>query len=574
MHMKFIRSLLLLLPAGYIATAQPPVTVQESGNTVTMTNGIASFSFNKNNADLTEIKNKRQQSLLGKQGRGYLLGPGFSMSPCKFQVVRQNNDLAELSFYHDASNHFQYDLHYILRKGDAGVYCFLIQSHRAGDSAASYGQTRWGIRADESLYDYHLVRDSIQGPMPKMGALDDNEKVQDWTFKINDSTYYTKYDYADYIEGRHVHGMAGVKSGLGLFVIQASHEYLNGGPTKQYQNVHSTPFLICMFNCGHFLSSIRKADDLITGSWSKLDGPFFLYVNEGKNTDSIWADAKQKAEDEEDQWPYEWMDNPLYPLKRGIVAGQLLINNRPAPAGTHVILAAPGYDWQAQTQGYIYSSQTTEDGRFSINHVRKGYYTLYAWGGNQTEEYTKNDISVGADIVTILGKLDWRPVKNGQLLWQLGVADRTTRGFKRSDHKRNYGLFNLPPANLDYTIGKSKENADWYYAQTKPGSWNIHFTLNAPVTDEATLTIALAGAAKNPVLEIYVNDQKAGSFNKLGNDASIYRSAVAGGYYQKLELKFPASLLKQGNNSISFRLPDVKEGGGVMYDAIKLEARE
>ncbi len=572
--MKFIRSLLLLLPAGYIATAQPPVTVRESGNSVTLTNGIVSFSFNKTNADLTEIKNRHQQSLLGKQGRAYLLGPGFSMSPCRFQLVRQTSDLAELSFYHEASNHFQYDLHYVLRKGDAGVYCFLIQSHRAADSAGIYGQTRWGIRADESLYDYHLVRDSIQGPMPKMNALDDNEKVQDWTYKLNDSTYYTKYDYADYIEGRHVHGMAGQKSGLGLFVIQASHEYLNGGPTKQYQNVHATPFLICMFNCGHFLSSIRKADDRITGDWSKLDGPFLLYVNEGKNTDAIWADAKQKAEDEIDQWPYEWMDNPQYPLKRGIVAGQLLINNKPAPAGTHVILAAPGYDWQAQCQGYIYAAQTEEDGRFSLNHVRKGSYTLYAWGGNQTEEFTKPDIAVGADIVTILGKVNWQPVKNGELLWQLGIADRATKGFKLSDHKRNYGLFNLPPANLSYTIGQSKESADWYYAQTKTGSWNINFNVSKSYKDEATLTIALAGAAKNPLLEIYVNDQEAGSFNKLGNDASIYRSAVAGGYYQKLELKFPAALLKQGSNTLSFKLPDVKEGGGVMYDAIKLEAKE
>lgn len=571
--MKFIRSLLLLLPVGYIATAQPPVQLRDNGATVTLANGIVSFSFNKTNADVTEIKNRRQTSLLGKKGRGYLLGPGFSMSPSQFKIVRQDNDLIELSFYHDASNHFQYDLHYILRKGDAGVYCFLIQSHRAGDSAGIYGQTRWGISADENLFDYHLVRDSIQGPMPKMSSLDDNEKVQDWTFKLNDSTYYTKYDYADYIEGRNVHGMAGQKSGLGLFVIQASHEYLNGGPTKQYQNVHSTPYMICMFNCGHFLSDIRKADDRITGDWSKLDGPFMLYVNEGKNTDAVWTDAKKKAEEEIEQWPYEWMDNPHYPLKRGIVAGQLLVNNQPVPAGTHVLLAAPGYDWQAQTQGYIYAVQTSADGRFNINNVRKGDYTLYAYGANQTEEFRKTDIAVGADIVTLLGKVNWQPVKNGELLWQLGTADRTTKGFKLSDHKRNYGVFNLPPANLDYTIGKSSENTDWYYAQTKSGSWNIHFNVGKSYKGEATLTIAIAGAAKNPPLEILVNNQPAGSFTHLGNDASVYRSAIAGGYYQKLELKFPASLLQQGDNTISFKTPNTKPGGGIMYDAIKLEAK-
>ena len=144
------------------------VQLQDKGETVQLSNGLVSFSFNKSNADISAIVNRNNISLLGKKGRAYLLGPGFSMYPATFTVLRNTDSLIELSFFHDASNHFQYDLHYILRSGDAGVYCFLEQSHRAGDSTGDYGQTRWGLRADESLFDYHLVRDSIQGPMPKM----------------------------------------------------------------------------------------------------------------------------------------------------------------------------------------------------------------------------------------------------------------------------------------------------------------------------------------------------------------------------------------------------------------------
>lgn len=59
----------------------------------------------------------------------------------------------------------------------------------------------------------------------------------------------------------------------------------------------------------------------------------------------------------------------------------------------------------------------------------------------------------------------------------------------------------------------------------------------------------------------------------MGNDASVYRSAIAGGYYQLKEIKFASSLLKQGENKITLNMKVAKHGAGVMYDAIKLEAK-
>lgn len=565
-----IKALLLLILLTPCFVPAQKIQVKETGDIIQLDNGLLRFDFNKKNADLLSITNQSNINLLGKNGRGYLLGPGFSMSPAKFSVLRQSDTLVEISFFHDASNHFQYDLHYILRSGDAGIYCFLVQSHKAGDSTGDYGQTRWGLRADENLFDYHLVRDSIQGPMPKMSELKDD--IQDWTFKMPDSSYYTKYDYADYIEGRHVHGMAGQKTGLGIFVIQASHEYLNGGPTKQYQNVHATPFLINMFNCGHFLSDTRKGDNKIGDDWKKLNGPFFLYVNSGKDMATIWKDAKQQAEKEISKWPYNWMKHEAYPLERGEVTGKLLINNKPAKSGTTVLLADSGYDWQAQSRGYTYYTKTTPDGSFLLNHVRPGRYMLYAYGSNETEEFTKRNIAVEPGVLTITNKLNWQPVDYGEKIWQIGIADRRTTGFKLADHKRNYDVFLQPPANLSFTIGKSKEAQDWYYAQTKPGSWDIVFTNTKNYKDSATLTIAVAGCARNPQLDIIVNGRQISTL-KMGNDASVYRSAIAGGYYQLKRISFPAAWLIRGDNTISLFMKVAKPGAGIMYDAIKLEAK-
>ncbi len=561
--MKSFLLILLLFPL--IGIAQK-IRVQESENSIQLDNGIIKASFNKKNADLNALS-LNGVNLLGKGGRAYLLAPDFNMNQSICSVSKQTDSLVDIGFLHIASNHFTYDLHYVLRSGDQGLYCYLLESHSAKDSIGNYGQTRWGIRADESLFDYHLVRDSIQGPMPKMAEL--THDVQDWTFLMSDSSYYTKYDYADYIEDRFVHGMAGSK-GFGLFVINPSHEYLNGGPTKQYQNVHSTPFLINMFNCGHFLSDQRKGDNLIKEDWKKINGPFFLYIAEGKNIPEIWSKAKSKALAEQNKWPYAWMKHSDFPLERGIVNGQLLLNGKPALANTRIILAAPGYDWQAQSRGYIYDAKTKADGSFQLSAIRPGSYTLYAFGSNQTKEFQHSDIQIRAGKQD-LGKLNWIPAKLGVTLWQIGQADRKTTGFKLADHKRAYDLMFQPPAELDFSIGKSKD-ADWYYAQTKEGSWKIHFSNQQSFKDSACLSIAVAGCARNPQVDVLVNGKLIKTL-RMGNDASVYRSAVAGGYYQLKELIFPSSYLVQGNNTIELRMVQCKPGAGIMYDAIKLEAK-
>ena len=117
---------LFLLPAVWL---RAQVRILEEGNTVSLSNPIVSISFDKNNADLNKIIYKGKSLLNGKDQRGYLLGPGFSMYPSVFKVIRSSEALVELSFYHEASNHFQYDLRYILRANDPGIYCYLPLGH-------------------------------------------------------------------------------------------------------------------------------------------------------------------------------------------------------------------------------------------------------------------------------------------------------------------------------------------------------------------------------------------------------------------------------------------------------------
>ena len=237
-----------------------------------------------------------------------------------------------------------------------------------------------------------------------------------------------------------------------------------------------------------------------------------------------------------------------------------------------MVLSPAGVDWQVQERSYMFSTKTDSEGEFELKHVRQGMYSLYAYGTNILNEYVKKDIIVNSTGLVDLGVQVWEPTANHSLLWQLGQADRRTSGFKLSDKNRQYGLFDLVPAQLSFTIGKSKEAEDWYYAQTKRGTWSIEFDHEKKHTGNAVLTFGIAGAARWPKVQVLVNNKIIGVLDDLGNDASVYRSAMSGGFYQQRSLSFPADLLKQGKNIVSLDLIKVNPKGGVMYDAIKLEA--
>lgn len=431
---KFPFLLFILLNIVSIVSAQK-ISINETDATVTLTNDLVSFTFSKNNADITQISYKKYSNLLGSKGRGYLWGAGFSMFPAVFSIVRSNDSLVEIAFYHEASNHFQYDLHYILRSKVSGIYSFLYQTHKGNDSLSIYGQTSWGISADKKLLNYPVTMDSARGTLPLVSSID--EKVQDNLSKMHAASPVAKADYANYIDSNHVFGFAGTKSGIGMFIIQASHEYLNCEPAKQFLNIHSVPYLINQFNNDPFLSDKKKEGDSIKGRWAKMCGPFFLYLNSGNDVDKIWKDAKQRAALEAVQWPYSWMVHPDYPLSdgRGELSGKLKIINGGSAAYAHILLAASGKDWHTQSKGYIFTTTADSRGFFIVKNIRPGRYCLYANIDGVAGEFVKDKIEIISEISKLLGTLTWTPVSNNDLKpGQIGVAGSIAAGVKIRDN--------------------------------------------------------------------------------------------------------------------------------------------
>jgi rhamnogalacturonan endolyase len=323
---------------------------------------------------------------------------------------------------------FRTEVHFVLPRGESGFYAYAIYEHGAGMPAATIGQTRFTIKGvpGTRLFTDHVVDDRRMGPYPASPIV---RQVMDATFLLEDGTVYTKYNNTAFMADHHLHGMTG--HGLGLWMITPSNDYVNGGPLKQELTVHKDNVLLAMLQGAHFGSGeLTFADG---EEWTKFYGPVFVYCNSGATTADMYADAKQRAHREMSLWPYQWVDNADYPLHRGTVKGRIALTDGASTEGAWIVLAATGGDWPLQGKGYQFWTKAGKNGEFTIEKVRPGTYTLYACGANQFDQFHHEGVAVSASATTDLGKLDWKPVKHGRTIWQIGTADRSTQEYKNGE---------------------------------------------------------------------------------------------------------------------------------------------
>ncbi|NLW55507.1 MAG: hypothetical protein GX050_02605, partial [Firmicutes bacterium] len=461
----------------------PSVQVFKAGMTTVMSNGLVTVKINAR-GELSSLDKDRQE-LIGP-GRFYLSyhlnGKFGELNPLACRILQNDGKTAEV-VYTGNRGALTFDLHYVLRQGVSGVYCYIVAKNEK--APARLAELRLVMRVAPEIFNYAYTAER-EGPLIPPTALQGAPQVQDATYRLADGQIYTKYDWAGYELEDEVHGLCG--NNFGVWAISASDEYLNGGPLKQELMVHATdttPLLLKMFQGAHF-----GAGELsVPVGWEKLYGPFLIYVNTGPPEVAI-ADALRQAEAEQSLWPYQWMEHPLYPRQRGTVTGRLKFPDGEPVGKAMVVLAQPGEEIYRQGTDYMFWAPTAADGRFRFEQVRPGNYTLYAYatGGHVTEQFQRDGIAVVGGSTLELGELTWTLPPISCLLWQIGQADRMSAEFKLGNHPRQYGLWEQVPATLEYVIGQSTEAEDWYYAQTKLGSWTIKFHLDQRYKGDALLT--------------------------------------------------------------------------------------
>jgi rhamnogalacturonan endolyase len=606
-----------------------PVTLTQTGGNLVLSNGLVTVTI-ASNGQVTQVA-KNGTNMMAAGETMYVSESGgatyYAINASSHTIVQQTAAIVELSFIDTsgAPHDMDWDLHYVMRQGVSGFYYFLLTQvgTPTHPNPATLSELRTVQRFDETVLSNGYVGER-HGLLPQEAQLLGTQ-IQNAAFVMtvaptilptvsslpgvtgqdyDEGTVFTKYDWATYRTEDQLHGLYG--NGFGVWMLSPSWEFYTGGPLKQELMIQDGTLMLNMYHGGHAGSAITTPSP---ADWHKVYGPNLVYVNTGSD-DAAIADAQAQFATEQSQWPYCWMNDSVYPLaaQRGTVTGTIAEAHGRSVAGAVVTLAQTG-TLIDQGYDYMFWTQADANGNFTIPEVRPNTYSVhvYATQGTIVDDATHGEIAGTVTVVpgnNDVGTLTWSPPYHANLLWSIGTSDQRSGEFRvfpnvapgatntayqtgrmyapTGDGTVETGIWTVPPANTTYTIGTSTPQTDWYFVQSVDGTWTVDFNLSTVPTGGATLTIALAGAAREANLATAINGHQVLNMG-LGNDQTLYRSCLEGGLFQMITATVPAADLVAGANTATFTVANTWNattmapasagpGAGVFYDIIKLES--
>jgi rhamnogalacturonan endolyase len=495
------------------------------------------------------------------------------------------------------------EIRYALGRDDSGVYTYCTFTHPPSYPAASMTEARYCAKLAD-VFDWMTL---------------DAKRSMHFPADLREGD---KYIYTAVQSERPVYGWSSTTHQVGFWLINPSVEYLSGGPTKVEFLCHrdttavAAPCVLNYWRSSHYGGAVVAVGE--GEQWTKVIGPFFLYVNSGVDPQAMWTDALAQSARESAKWPYEWVAGVAYPRRdeRSTVRGRLVLSDPQMPNArtpnllvglTHPAYVPPmtrarGFgpprqvDWQTDAKHYQFWARGDDQGDFSIPNVRAGSYTLRAIAGGVLGEYAQTDVRVEPGQSIDLGTLSWTPLRKGKQLWDVGIPNRSGSEFFQgqayADPSISLKYATLFPNDVHYVIGHSDFRKDWFFqhvphnedpaARATPfggvrGSgratpFAIAFELPEAPRGRATLRLAICGTGARAI-EVRVNDQPAGQVDRLIGDGAIARHSIQGLWYER-EVAFDASLMKQGANELKLIVPAGPISNGIIYDYVRLELDE
>ena len=620
-----------VLVSTALAQTGTAVAVTESATDYVLANGVVTARVLKRNGDLASLKFRDAEMLTDKSGHpgaywshdttgGTELITRITIDPSSNGGARAEVSVKGISggkkMGHgpgvpagaEGDLPVDIEIRYALGRSDSGIYTYCAFTHRPEYPAATMTEARFAAKLADT-FDWMTVDAKRDKYFP--AALREGDKY------IYTATQFDNRAF----------GWSSTKDRIGFWLLNPSVEFLSGGPTKTEFLAHrdTTPVAApIVFN--YWRSSHYGGAHVEVGAgerWSKVIGPFFLYINSGGDPQALAADARAQQAREAAQWPYEWVAGVDYARRaeRATVQGRLklddphakstqlpnlLVGLTPAtytspvesfgfnrvPAGRRQI------DWQIDARHYQFWARGEENGAFSIPHVPAGTYTLRALAGGVLGEFAQASIVIKAGQPLDLGSLTWKPVRRGKPIWEIGVPNRTASEFNGADQ---FWLPEMPlqyaelyPNDVNFVVGKSDPRRDWFFQHVPhnedpaakslpfrgiptPGRatpFAISFDVAGSATPrgKATLRVAICGGGAREI-GVTVNGQPAGKIERLLGDGAITRHSIRGLWYER-EVAFDAALLKSGANVLTLTVPAGPVNNGVIYDCLRLELDE
>lgn len=630
---------LLLLTAGlFTACTRGNVSLSEDEQTYTLDNGIVSAVVAKASGDLVSLQYKGREMLavrMDAEGRPDLVldppganpnglnpgmtdhqygfwshdamgprGTGDAIATVTINPARNRRMRAEVSVKgyskgrkmgtgpgstQDGQFASDIEIRYAVEDGAAKVYTYCIFTHPDNYPASAIGEARFCAKL-APIFDWMSVDKAVDFHYPKDHFAGD------------------KYVYTAVQSVNPAFGWSSTTEEIGCFLLNPSMEYMSGGPTKvefmghRDTNEAAAPCILNYWRSSHYGGATVQVEQ--GEFWEKVIGPFVLYLNEGGNHADLYADARAEAAREAGKWPYSWVDSPAYAKKdaRSTVTGRLQLDDPAGPDGLKnlkVGLAAPDECWQKDAKNYQFWADGAENGSFSIPHVRPGRYTLYAFADGILGEFVCKDIEVPAGGSLDLGRLAWKPRREGRPVFEIGLPNRNGSEFALGGEFRNPEVVLLYaqsfPGDVTYTVGESDYRSAWPYlhvphrttadvkvlpffglkGEGRATPYKIRFQMDkAPgAGSRATLRFAICGTAAQD-LYVAVNGLRAGSVPlQQTRDGVITRHGSHGIWYET-EFAFDARKLHKGWNELTLTLPAGPLNSGILYDYLRLELAE
>jgi autotransporter-associated beta strand protein len=549
-----------------------------------------------------------------------------------------NIDLGYLRAYNPAVHSVAADveLHYMLGKGNTGLYCYMIVKHPASFAAytnnlnISFIQSIWPTAHDNTNFlcenqylddftKYGLFRGGVQqkrnGLQPNfyddwhtVGVTNMPKEIQQYTTGVFAGCTNGKYSFTLDYPKIDTFGMASDTNKIGLWYVAGGHEYQNNGPTAcEYAGgigglILYEPLIAHYQNTGLTVSS--------NANWSKIYGPWMLYFNSQSNGLAAWADSQSQGLAEKSAWPYAWLTNAVFQSKsqRASVSGKLVISDPLRPqasaAGAWIGMAAPddgtenaSDNWQFQSDGYQFWTRCAADGSFTLPPVTTfspyggaQSYKLYAYcaGTNgSVGEFQTGSFTFAAGAVTNLGTLVWKvPHAGSQVLWEIGYPDRTAAKYRHGDEYGRPSMwlgfgseFSSP---LEYYVASNNWATALNYAHTvdytasTPWKWHLNFNLASVKQGTYWLNIAYAAADSYQIVRVNNDAGYVADFtpdNGLHGDTVMIRQGIHS-KYTVAHVPIPSSALVVGANVITLDHEYHTDHGNdcFMYDYLNLEA--
>ena len=148
-------------PGGGSPTGGANVALTEASASVTLSNGVITAVIQKSSGKVSSYQLNGTQMVDPANPIYYSMDGGTSYeqpSNCVYSVTTQTTDMVDVSFkrtWNATSGYkhvFDIELHYVLRRGDTGLYAYAILDHPASYPATSVGEWRIVWKLPRSSY--------------------------------------------------------------------------------------------------------------------------------------------------------------------------------------------------------------------------------------------------------------------------------------------------------------------------------------------------------------------------------------------------------------------------------------